>query len=542
MTLDLQRARARARQGRREPPLRDRRRRRCCARSRSCPASSCGWRWSSARSASGSPRGPGGRAYGAPSVLAQLACEVRVRARDPAHGVPSGPERRLGARRDAPARRRGRGRLAGAARARRRRLRAPAQDARRLARARPGGRAGRSREEVRAALEQLGQPADARAERLSPAGLPRAGADPWTVSSELRRCARWRRRRSTSACSSARVRESDGRHELATVMQSISLADELDARAGAAAGAGGDELVCPGVPGPPEREPRRARAARVPRAHRLGGAAAAADDRQAHPASPRASAAARPTPPPRCGSPRAPPGSATRSCCSSSRAALGADVPAQVSPGRWLAIGRRRAARARCRDPAAPFGVLVLPLAGVELSTAAVYAEADRLGLARDARRARRAATRSCASALGPRRAAAGGERAAAQRPAARRRLAVPARSPRRCARRATAGAALALVSGSGPDRRRAVRRAPREEGLALARLAAARARPARPGAGRAVPVDAAFGERAWTRRAGAGARRRAGARRGAPRRTPTAPCATILPRRDEQSTRSTSS
>ncbi len=47
---------------------------------------------------------PGGGAYGAPSVIAQLHCEVRVAAGGPAHGLSPGAERRLGARRDAPAR------------------------------------------------------------------------------------------------------------------------------------------------------------------------------------------------------------------------------------------------------------------------------------------------------------------------------------------------------------------------------------------------------------------------------------------------------
>ena len=37
----------------------------CCARSRSCHRSSCGWRWCSARSASGWRRAPGSAAYGA---------------------------------------------------------------------------------------------------------------------------------------------------------------------------------------------------------------------------------------------------------------------------------------------------------------------------------------------------------------------------------------------------------------------------------------------------------------------------------------------
>ncbi len=63
-------------------------------------------------------------------------------------------------------------------------------------------------------------------------------------------------------------------------------------------------------------------------------------------------------------------------------AELGADVPAQVSPGRWLATGAGERLQA-LPSPRVAFGLLVLPLAA-GLSTAAVYAEADRLGLARD--------------------------------------------------------------------------------------------------------------------------------------------------------------
>ena len=46
-------------------------------------------------------------------------------------------------------------------------------------------------------------------------------------------------------------RTSDGRHEIVTVMQSISLADELtlERRPGTATE---DEVICPGVPGPPQ--------------------------------------------------------------------------------------------------------------------------------------------------------------------------------------------------------------------------------------------------------------------------------------------------
>jgi len=59
---------------------------------------------------------------------------------------------------------------------------------------------------------------------------------------------------------------------------------------------------------------------------------------------------------------------------------LGADVPAQVAPGRWLATGVGERLDG-LPDPSPVLGLLVLPLAA-ELSTAAVYAEADRLGLA----------------------------------------------------------------------------------------------------------------------------------------------------------------
>ncbi len=78
------------------------------------------------------------------------------------HPVPNVDSVLVGLRRRSPAR------LAGVARARRRVLRASAQDARRVARLSGRLGAGLSREHVREALLGLGQPADARAERLSP--------------------------------------------------------------------------------------------------------------------------------------------------------------------------------------------------------------------------------------------------------------------------------------------------------------------------------------------------------------------------------------
>ena len=175
------------------------------------------------------------------------------------------------------------------------------------------------------------------------------------------------------------VRAEDGRHELVTVMQSISLADELTLTL-APAGAAGDEVRCPGVPGPPEANLAAAALAafrastgwdapplrlsiikRIPVAAGLAGgsADAAGTLRLARAAS----------------------GLGDERLLLTLAAGLGADVPAQITPGRWLASGAGEQLQA-LPAPRAPLGVLVLPLAA-ELSTAAVYAEADRLGLAR---------------------------------------------------------------------------------------------------------------------------------------------------------------
>jgi 4-diphosphocytidyl-2-C-methyl-D-erythritol kinase len=180
----------------------------------------------------------------------------------------------------------------------------------------------------------------------------------------------------------------DGRHRLVTVMQSISLADELvlewprAPRSAREAGMrqGSDEVVCPGVDAPPEQnlaaralssfrqatawdaEPLRLTIAkRIPMAAGLGGgsADAAAALRLAAMASGR-----------------------EHEPLLGLAAALGSDVPAQVRPGRWLAsgAGERLEALPAAR---ASFGVVVLPV-DARLSTADVYAEADRLGLPRE--------------------------------------------------------------------------------------------------------------------------------------------------------------
>ena len=169
----------------------------------------------------------------------------------------------------------------------------------------------------------------------------------------------------------------DGRHELVSAMQSISLADELTLED--AHGAPHDEVVCAGVAG--ENLAARALALfreatgwrhgplrlsiekRIPVAAGLGGgsADAAATLRLAHAAS----------------------GLGDLDLLHVLAGKLGADVPAQVTPGRWLATGAGERLEA-LPDPVSPLGVLVLAQTS-GLSTAEVYAEADRLGLGRDA-------------------------------------------------------------------------------------------------------------------------------------------------------------
>jgi 4-diphosphocytidyl-2-C-methyl-D-erythritol kinase len=170
----------------------------------------------------------------------------------------------------------------------------------------------------------------------------------------------------------------DGRHELASVMQSISLADELVLQT-TPPGTEHDEVVCEAVAG--ENLAARAlelfRAAtgwdvpplqlqigkRIPIAAGLGGgsADAAATLRLARAAS----------------------GLGDLDLLSELAAELGADVPAQVTPGRWLASGAGERLQA-LPDPVSSLGVLVLAQAS-GLSTAEVYATADLIGIARDA-------------------------------------------------------------------------------------------------------------------------------------------------------------
>jgi 4-diphosphocytidyl-2-C-methyl-D-erythritol kinase len=168
-------------------------------------------------------------------------------------------------------------------------------------------------------------------------------------------------------------RREDGYHELLSIFQSIDLYDELEL---SDHGAAYDEVRCPGVDGPnlAARAIELFRNAtgwdgppqllaihkRIPIAGGLGGGSADA-------AATLRLLTRR---------------SGLRCDLHAIAASLGADVPSQLEPGRWLVegIGERLT---RLPD-AAPCGVLVLPSAA-QLSTAAVYAKADELGLPRSA-------------------------------------------------------------------------------------------------------------------------------------------------------------
>jgi 4-diphosphocytidyl-2-C-methyl-D-erythritol kinase len=163
----------------------------------------------------------------------------------------------------------------------------------------------------------------------------------------------------------------DGRHELVSVMQSISLSDELTLTLAPAATT--DEVLCPGIAeenlasralalfreatGWSEVPLRISIAKRVPVAAGMGGGSgdAAAALRLAHAAS----------------------GLGDHDLLLELARELGADVPAQIAPGRWLATGAGELLE-ELPDPDEPLTLMVMPSLA-ELSTPQVYAQADRL-------------------------------------------------------------------------------------------------------------------------------------------------------------------
>ncbi len=279
----------------------------------------------------------------------------------------------------------------------------------------------------------------------------------------------------------------DGRHELVSVMQSISLADELTLEE--ASGSSADQVVCPGVPG--ENLAARALASfraatawdgpplrltidkRIPVAAGLGGgsADAAAALRLVHAAS----------------------GLGDEGLLFVLASELGADVPAQVAPGRYLASGAGEILQA-LPDPVSAFGVLVLPQPAT-LSTAKVYAAADRLGLPREtsALQGRRDAL-AAAFELG---AALPADEHLLHNDLQAAALDLCPQIDSALAQAREAGAELALVSGSGPTVLGLFTRA---NGLARAERAAAGLTGLEPAPITAVPVDAGFGAVQGTR------------------------------------------
>jgi 4-diphosphocytidyl-2-C-methyl-D-erythritol kinase len=281
------------------------------------------------------------------------------------------------------------------------------------------------------------------------------------------------------------TRPQDARHELVSVMQSISLADELTLE-WAPAGVVQDEVVCPGVPGSPTQNLawlalHAFRAAtgwdgpslrlsilkRIPVAAGLGGgsADAAAALRLARHVS----------------------GLGDEALLRELGAALGADVPAQIAPGRWLATGAGECLEALPDPNPASFGLLVLP-AAAELSTAEVYREADRLGLQRsvDQLQERRHALRRALEL-------------SASVPAAsellendleRAAISLCPEIADALTQAREAGADIALVSGSGPT---VVGLFPHANGLGRAERAAAGLADRVPAPLCATPVDALF-------------------------------------------------
>lgn len=164
---------------------------------------------------------------------------------------------------------------------------------------------------------------------------------------------------------------SDGRHELVTLFESISLADELELTV---LDGGSDEVICPRVPGPNlvSAALRSLRGAgwagppvrividkRIPVAAGLGGGSADA-------------AAA-------LWLARGVRGVADGVLERIARE-LGADVPSQLKPGLWLGTGAGEELEAI--QPLALHTFVIVPQP-FSLSTADVYGEADRLGLPR---------------------------------------------------------------------------------------------------------------------------------------------------------------
>ena len=366
--------------------------------------------------------------------LAERARPARLRGAAAAHRrpgrLPAPAAGRVGDPRPAPDRARRRSRHAGAGPGR---LRPPAQVAGALARARP----------ARVAATRRARRSTSSASPRTPAPRPSRprSSPPWRRSWTATGCDPRPRQAQPLPLPRAAARGRPARALLAVRAAGARRPDR---------GRGGrrrDEVVCEGARG---REPRRAgarrRCARAAGTRRRCGSRSRSGSR-----SPPGSAAAAPTPRRSCASPPGEVGGPARS----SRRELGADVPSQLVPALSLVRGAGERVE-RLPDPA-PHAVVLLP-GGGGLSTAEVFAEADRLGLGRERGELDELAGRA-ARGRRRRRLAARLRRPARQRPRAG--------GPRRCAPRsatpstrcAGAGAGHALLTGSGPTAFGALRR-----------------------------------------------------------------------------------
>jgi 4-diphosphocytidyl-2-C-methyl-D-erythritol kinase len=270
----------------------------------------------------------------------------------------------------------------------------------------------------------------------------------------------------------------DGYHPLVSLVQPLSLADELLLER---SDTGGDEVLCPGVDdenlaaralhafraatrwnGPPLR---LTITKRVPVAAGMGGGSADAA------AALRLAAAAS--------------GHDDPGLLHELAIALGADVPSQLTPERCLMTGIGEQVRP-LGDPR-PFGLVVVP-SEHGLSTPDVYAEFDRLGLGRDGDELDRLSGQVPGAAS---------ESSLLAERLLHNDLEAPARSLCPAIGDAlvsvrSAGAVRAMVSGSGPT---VVGVFTGEDGPAHARAAAATLAERHPGTLAAEPVGRAFAE-----------------------------------------------
>jgi 4-diphosphocytidyl-2-C-methyl-D-erythritol kinase len=269
----------------------------------------------------------------------------------------------------------------------------------------------------------------------------------------------------------------DGLHELVSVVQAVSLADELVLEDGAGES---DEVVCLDVEGPnlAGRALSRFREEsgwaagphrlsiqkRIPIAAGMGGGSADAA------ATLRLAARAA--------------GSGDDSLLRRVAAELGSDVPAALEPGRALVTGAGEKVE-RLSDPE-PFGALVLA-SSQRLSTADVFAHADQLGLGRSVdeleRLAREVAEAQRAGDWLPR------ELMVNDLETAARDMCPEIEESFEQAW--AVGAGHVLVTGSGPT---VVGLFPGPDGSDRAKRGASSLRGRRPPAVAAVPVDAGFG------------------------------------------------